>query len=91
MHSGICFCKQMDNSTFVGKETLTRIILSDKTKNIEDAAFKGCKNLKICQIRKKTLPICCPKHWPIALQPYLFHWDAVTPTVPKEMGDLCIH
>jgi hypothetical protein len=50
------FCKQMDDSTFVGKETLTRIILSDKTKNIEDAAFKGCKNLKICQIRKKTAP-----------------------------------
>ena len=56
LHSGICFCKQMDDSTFVGKETLTRIILSDKTKNIEDAAFKGCKNLKICQIRKKTAP-----------------------------------
>ena len=50
------FCKQIDDSTFVGKETLTRIILSDKTKNIEDAAFKGCKNLKICQIRKKTAP-----------------------------------
>jgi hypothetical protein len=50
------FCKKMDDSTFVGKETLTRIILSDKTKNIEDAAFKGCKNLKICQIRKKTAP-----------------------------------
>lgn len=50
------FCKQMDDSTFIGKETLTRVILSDKTKNIEDAAFKGCKNLKICQIRKKTAP-----------------------------------
>ena len=50
------FCKQADDSTYTGKETLTRIILSDKTKNIEDAAFKGCKNLKICQIRKKTAP-----------------------------------
>lgn len=35
---------------------MTRVILSDKTKNIEDAAFKACKNLKICQIRKKTPP-----------------------------------
>ena len=50
------FCKQMDDGTFTGKETLTRIILSDKTKNIEDAAFKGCQNLKVCQIRKKTAP-----------------------------------
>lgn len=50
------FCKQEDDGTFTGKETLTRIILSDKTKNIENAAFKGCKNLKICQIRKKNAP-----------------------------------
>lgn len=50
------FCKQTNDSTFTGKASLTRIILSDKTKNIEDAAFKGCNNLKICQIRKKTAP-----------------------------------
>ena len=50
------FCKQTNDTTFVGKESLTRVILSDKTKNIEDAAFKACKNLKICQIRKKTPP-----------------------------------
>lgn len=50
------FCKQTNDSTFTGKTSLTRIILSDKTKNIEDAAFKGCNNLKICQIRKKTAP-----------------------------------
>lgn len=78
------FCKQMDDSTFIGKETLTRIILSDKTKNIEDAAFKGCKISRYARYGRKRLPICCPKHWPIALQPYLFHWDAVTPIVPKE-------
>ena len=53
----------MDDSTFIGKETLTRVILSDKTKNIEDGAFKGCTNLKICRIRKKTPPTCCPKLW----------------------------
>ena len=39
-----------------GKATLEKVILSEKTKNIEDAAFKGCENLKICQIRKKTAP-----------------------------------
>lgn len=50
------FCQRVNDSTFVGKESLTRIILSDKTKNIEDAAFKNCRNLKICQIRRKTAP-----------------------------------
>ena len=35
---------------------MTQVILSDKTKNIEDAAFKGCTQLKACQIRKKTPP-----------------------------------
>ena len=29
--------------------------------NIEDAAFKGCENLKICQIRKKTAPNLLPE------------------------------
>ena len=28
-----------------GKATLEKVILSEKTKNIEDAAFKGCENL----------------------------------------------
>ncbi|MCD8292791.1 MAG: leucine-rich repeat domain-containing protein, partial [Prevotellaceae bacterium] len=28
------FCKQVDDSTFVGKTSLVRVILSDKTKNI---------------------------------------------------------
>lgn len=50
------FCKQQADGTYEGKTTLTQIILSDKTKNIEDGAFKGCTNLKICQIRKKTPP-----------------------------------
>lgn len=44
-----------------GKSTLERVILSDKTKNIEDAAFKGCANLKVCQIRKKTAPNLLPE------------------------------
>lgn len=50
------FCKQLPEGGFQGKTSLTRVILSDKTKNIEDAAFRGCTNLKICQIRKKTPP-----------------------------------
>ncbi|MCD8182152.1 MAG: leucine-rich repeat domain-containing protein [Bacteroides sp.] len=55
------FCKKMDDGTFVGKTSLTQVILSDKTKNIEDAAFKGCTNLKVCQIRKKTPPNLMPE------------------------------
>ncbi len=44
-----------------GKATLEKVILSEKIKNIEDAAFKGCENLKICQIRKKTAPNLLPE------------------------------
>ena len=36
------------------------MILSEK-QNIRDAAFKGCENLKICQIRKKTAPNLLPE------------------------------
>ena len=46
---------------FAGKTSLTEVILSDKTKNIEDGAFKGCTNLKICRIRKKTPPNLLPE------------------------------
>lgn len=44
-----------------GKETLEKVILSEKIRNIEDAAFKGCTRLKICQIRKKTPPNLLPE------------------------------
>ena len=54
------FCQQTSDSTFTGKATLQKIILSEKIKNIEDAAFKGCENLKICQLRKKTAPNLLP-------------------------------
>lgn len=50
------FCKQLDDSTYVGKESLTRIIIGDKIKNIDVNAFRGCTNLKVCQIRKKSAP-----------------------------------
>ncbi len=49
------FCKIV-NEKLVGKITLQKIILSDKTRNIEEGAFLGCENLKICQIKKKTPP-----------------------------------
>lgn len=54
------FSKVVDGVT-KGKQTLEKVILSEKTKNIEDAAFKGCKNLKICQIRRKTPPNLLPE------------------------------
>ena len=54
------FCR-MENDQAIGKMSLKKVILSDKTKNIEDAAFKGCANLKICQIRKKTPPNLLPE------------------------------
>lgn len=54
------FC-QVVNGSPKGKASLKRIVLSEKTKNIEDAAFKGCNNLKICQIRKKTPPNLLPE------------------------------
>lgn len=49
------FCR-MENGVAKGKLTLKKVVLSEKIKNIEDAAFKGCENLIICQIKKKTPP-----------------------------------
>lgn len=51
----------VENGVVKGKNTLEKVVLSEKIKNIEDAAFKGCKNLKICQIRKKTAPNLLPE------------------------------
>lgn len=45
----------------IGKTTLQKVILSEKIRNIEDAAFKGCSNLRICQIRRKTAPNLLPE------------------------------
>lgn len=55
------FCRQVGDSTYTGKTTLKHVILSDKTKSIEDAAFKGCTQLTICEIRKKTPPNLFPE------------------------------
>lgn len=49
------FCNVEDGNVR-GKQTLKKVILSEKIKNIEDAAFMGCDNLYICQINKKTAP-----------------------------------
>lgn len=54
------FCR-MENGQAKGKSTLKKVVLSEKTKNIEDAAFKGCENLEICQIKKKTAPNLLPE------------------------------
>ena len=50
------FCRQTDEQHYEGKETLQRIILPPGLKEIDKAAFKGCANLKICQIRRPEAP-----------------------------------
>lgn len=42
------------------KKTLKHVILSPSLKNIEDAAFLGCDNLKVCQMKKKKAPNLLP-------------------------------
>ena len=54
------FCT-LENGVATGKRSLKQVILSEKTKNIEDAAFKGCDNLTICKINKKTPPNLLPE------------------------------
>lgn len=39
-----------------GRPALSHVILPKSTKCIEEAAFKGCDNLTICQIRRDTPP-----------------------------------
>lgn len=63
MHNFIpayAFCKS-ENGQLVGKKSLKKIILSEKIKNIEDAAFQGCDNLYICEIHKKGVPNLLPQ------------------------------
>ncbi len=54
------FCR-VEKGQAQGKLSLRKVILSEKIKNIEDAAFKGCSNLKVCQIKKKTPPNLLPE------------------------------
>ncbi len=54
------FCRQQEGETVVN-ETLRKIVISDKVRNIEDAAFKGCTHLQICHIRRKTPPNLFPE------------------------------
>lgn len=50
------FCRQLGDSTFIGKETLRRVILPSGLKKIDNSAFKGCNHLTICQIRSRKVP-----------------------------------
>ena len=50
------FCRQRDDYAYAGKETLQRIILPSGLKEIGEAAFKGCNELGICQIRDTHAP-----------------------------------
>lgn len=52
----LAFCQENNNSTFHGKESLRRVILPPGLKTIDYGAFKGCKNLAICQIRSRKAP-----------------------------------
>lgn len=54
------FCRMEEGQTN-GKLSLKKVVLSEKIRNIEDAAFKGCTNLRICQIKKKTAPNLLPE------------------------------
>lgn len=50
------FCTGAADSTFSGKETLRRIILPNDIKGIGRGAFRGCSNLRTCQITKTEPP-----------------------------------
>lgn len=50
------FCKERDEFAYIGKETLRRIILPAGLREIGKAAFKGCSQLGICQIRDTHAP-----------------------------------
>lgn len=50
------FCKERDEFAYIGKETLRRIILPAGLREIGKAAFKGCSQLGICQIRDTHVP-----------------------------------
>lgn len=47
------FCVEND---IAGKSTLREIVLPDKIKNIEENAFMGCNNLRVCRIIKAAAP-----------------------------------
>jgi len=49
------FCNAEDG-TFHGKKTLKKVLLPTNTMNIEDRAFKGCDNLTLVIINRKTPP-----------------------------------
>ncbi len=50
------FCRLAQDNTCTGSKTLSRITLPGNLKAIETAAFKDCRNLRICQIRNTDAP-----------------------------------
>lgn len=55
------FCRQLADSTFQGKESLRHVILPRELKMIDRAAFKGCRHLHICQLRRDKAPRLQPE------------------------------
>lgn len=55
------FCAQEEDTTNSGNYELRHIILPKHTKKIEEYAFKACKNLNICHIRRQTPPDLMPE------------------------------
>ena len=49
------FCR-LEEGVPHGKQTLKKVILSEKIMNIEDGAFLGCNHLYSCRINRKTAP-----------------------------------
>lgn len=50
------FCRKDSTGNYHGKNSLRRIILSDKIKAIGDFAFKACNNLQALQINRRNVP-----------------------------------
>lgn len=55
------FCPPKEDSTYSDKSSLEHVILPEHIKKIEEYAFKACKNLDICQIRRQTPPVLMPE------------------------------
>ena len=83
------FCKQLSDSTFIGKTSLTQVILSDKTKNIEDGAFKGCTNLKYTQKNSPELAARSPGRQRDSHIRPSGQQRLVSPR--QTVGDICFH
>ena len=64
-----------------GKATLEKVILSEKTKNIEDA-----RTSKSARSARRQLPTCCRKRWQTVLLLSSSPWAAATLTATRTDG-----